>query len=42
MPDFIILYVDKPQESGLFYGALLGREPVESSPPSCCSCSTTD
>lgn len=32
MPDFIILYVDKPQESGLFYGALLGREPVESSP----------
>lgn len=32
MPDFIILYVDNPLESGAFYGALLGREPVQSSP----------
>jgi len=31
-PNFIMLYVDKPQESGAFYGALLGRPPVESSP----------
>ncbi len=32
MPDFIILYADNPQESGLFYGALIGRKPIESSP----------
>lgn len=31
-PNFIILYVDQPLESGAFYSALLGREPVESSP----------
>ncbi|MFD1986108.1 VOC family protein [Mesorhizobium newzealandense] len=31
-PNFIILYVDQPQQSGAFYSALLGREPVESSP----------
>lgn len=30
-PNFVILYVDQPQRSGAFYGALLGREPVESS-----------
>jgi catechol 2,3-dioxygenase-like lactoylglutathione lyase family enzyme len=29
---FVILYVDQPQQSGAFYSALLGREPVESSP----------
>jgi len=31
-PNFIILYVDKPQESGTFYSALLGRAPVDASP----------
>jgi predicted enzyme related to lactoylglutathione lyase len=31
-PNFIILYVDKPQESGAFYSALLGREPIQASP----------
>ena len=31
-PNFIILYVDKPEQSGAFYSALLGREPVETSP----------
>ncbi|TGQ33973.1 VOC family protein [Mesorhizobium sp. M00.F.Ca.ET.216.01.1.1] len=31
-PNFIILYVDKPEHSGAFYSALLGREPVETSP----------
>jgi catechol 2,3-dioxygenase-like lactoylglutathione lyase family enzyme len=31
-PNFVILYVDQPQRSGAFYSALLGREPVESSP----------
>jgi predicted enzyme related to lactoylglutathione lyase len=31
-PNFIILYVDRPEQSGAFYRALLGREPVETSP----------
>jgi catechol 2,3-dioxygenase-like lactoylglutathione lyase family enzyme len=31
-PNFIILYVDKPEQSAAFYSALLGREPVETSP----------
>ena len=31
-PNFVILYVDQPQRSAAFYGALLDREPVESSP----------
>ncbi|MER8831961.1 VOC family protein [Mesorhizobium sp. M0909] len=31
-PNFVILYVDKPEQSGAFYGALLGRQPVETSP----------
>ncbi|MER9655481.1 VOC family protein [Mesorhizobium sp. M0152] len=31
-PNFVILYVDQPERSGAFYSALLGREPVESSP----------
>lgn len=31
-PNFVILYVDQPQQSGAFYTALLGREPVQSSP----------
>lgn len=31
-PNFIILYVDQPQQSGAFYSKLLGREPVEASP----------
>jgi catechol 2,3-dioxygenase-like lactoylglutathione lyase family enzyme len=31
-PNFVILYVDQPQQSGAFYSTLLGREPVESSP----------
>jgi len=31
-PNFVILYVDQPLESGAFYSALLGREPVESAP----------
>lgn len=30
-PNFVILYVDHPQRSGAFYGALFGREPVENS-----------
>jgi catechol 2,3-dioxygenase-like lactoylglutathione lyase family enzyme len=32
MPNFVILYVDSPEKSGAFYSALLGRQPVESSP----------
>jgi catechol 2,3-dioxygenase-like lactoylglutathione lyase family enzyme len=28
----MILYVDNPRASGDFYGALLGRQPVEASP----------
>ena len=31
-PDCLILYVNSPAESALFYRALLGREPVEQSP----------
>lgn len=31
-PDFTILYVDNPPASTEFYKALLGTEPVESSP----------
>ncbi len=31
-PNFVILYVDQPQQSGAFYSALLGRQPVETSP----------
>ncbi|TIT00580.1 VOC family protein [Mesorhizobium sp.] len=31
-PNFIILYVDKPEQSGAFYSAILGQEPVEASP----------
>ena len=31
-PNFVILYVDQPLQSGAFYSALLGREPVESAP----------
>ena len=31
-PDFIILYADSPEESGAFYRALLGVDPVETSP----------
>ncbi|MCP9229827.1 VOC family protein [Mesorhizobium sp. LMG 17147] len=31
-PNFVILYVDKPEQSGAFYSALLGRQPVETSP----------
>lgn len=31
-PDFTILYVDNPQASTEFYKALLGVDPVESSP----------
>jgi catechol 2,3-dioxygenase-like lactoylglutathione lyase family enzyme len=30
-PNFVILYVDSPEQSGAFYSALLGREPVEAS-----------
>lgn len=30
-PNFVILYVDSPEESGAFYASLLGRQPVESS-----------
>jgi predicted enzyme related to lactoylglutathione lyase len=31
-PTFVLLYVDDPTASSAFYGALLGRPPVESSP----------
>ncbi|MFK0688965.1 VOC family protein [Mesorhizobium sp. IMUNJ 23033] len=31
-PNFVILYVDSPERSGAFYGALLGHQPVEASP----------
>ncbi len=31
-PNFILLYVEKPQSSAEFYAALLGKQPVESSP----------
>jgi len=31
-PNFVLLYVDNPQLSAEFYGRLLEREPVESSP----------
>ena len=43
-PNFIILYVDQPQRSGAFYSALLGRQPVETSPtfiPRFCASSST-
>lgn len=30
-PNFIILYVDRPEASGAFYTKLLGRQPVETS-----------
>ena len=39
-PNFVILYVDKPEQSEAFYALALAREPVETSPTSCCSCST--
>jgi predicted enzyme related to lactoylglutathione lyase len=31
-PNFVILYVDSPPASAEFYGSLLGKIPVESSP----------
>ncbi len=31
-PNFVILYVDNPSASAAFYGDLLGKAPVESSP----------
>jgi catechol 2,3-dioxygenase-like lactoylglutathione lyase family enzyme len=31
-PNFTILYVDSPKASAVFYGDLLGREPVQQSP----------
>lgn len=31
-PNFVILYVDQPQVSSVFYQSLFDREPVESSP----------
>ncbi|MBR2688333.1 MAG: VOC family protein [Aquamicrobium sp.] len=31
-PNFVILFVDQPQVSGVFYQALFNRTPVESSP----------
>ncbi len=31
-PDFVILYVENPPASARFYAALLGKQPVESSP----------
>lgn len=31
-PNFFLLYVDKPQASQEFYGRILGKAPVESSP----------
>src|SRR5260370_42062081 len=31
-PNFVILYVDSPAASAAFYGDLLGKAPVESSP----------
>jgi len=31
-PNFILLYVDSPDRSRIFYAGLLGREPVEASP----------
>ena len=31
-PNFILLYVDSPPRSARFYGELLGKPPVESSP----------
>ena len=31
-PNFILLYVDSPARSARFYGELLGKPPVESSP----------
>jgi len=30
-PNFVILYVDSPEQSGAFYAALFGRQPVEAS-----------
>ena len=30
--NFVILYVDQPEKSAVFYADLLGRQPVESSP----------
>jgi predicted enzyme related to lactoylglutathione lyase len=32
LPKFILLYVDSPQASARFYGALFEREPLEASP----------
>jgi predicted enzyme related to lactoylglutathione lyase len=31
-PNFVILYVESPAASAAFYGTLLGKTPVESSP----------
>lgn len=31
-PDFVILYVDSPAASAVFYADLLGKPPVEASP----------
>jgi catechol 2,3-dioxygenase-like lactoylglutathione lyase family enzyme len=31
-PNFVIIYVDSPAASAAFYGDLLGRSPIESSP----------
>jgi predicted enzyme related to lactoylglutathione lyase len=31
-PNFVILYVESPAASAAFYGDLLGKKPVESSP----------
>ena len=31
-PNYLILYVENPAASATFYGALLGRPPVQSSP----------
>lgn len=31
-PDFMLLYVSNPAESAHFYGELLGKQPIESSP----------
>lgn len=31
-PDYVLLYVDSPERSGVFYRALLDLEPVEQSP----------
>jgi predicted enzyme related to lactoylglutathione lyase len=31
-PNFVLLYVDNPPSSAMFYADLLGKQPVESSP----------